>query len=542
MHSEFDGTNLDSGVNGAWFNEFGPEYCTNCDICGENLSPKQLRTITLEDVYPHGKITVNKYFAYEGDNIQVTVVADQGYELEEGSLKYNNTLITGNSFVMPDENVTIHASFVKFKVPLPETDMIVKAKAANKEATSYFEAKYENSGILFKITTLDEEIISTSTDLDKNDGIELLVNKTSETKGLEKEQTVYFRATAGGYYEVYKAVTTNSFTKNFDPTILIFPGINFYTNAYLTSIDNMSAYVINVYISYDLMGTTFKEGYHNITMCPGLVNANTGETKIELGQKGYSYKCYWKNCKTFALINDDNKFTQRATGTDEDILDPTLKPEGYIYGANFVGRCHWSFARLKLAQSVSLENVESVMVEIRFNEANPGDWFRVAAISEDGTFFDAFGKDSATSFKYSCSEYIKETADYNWETGQWGGWDPSWSGPTPPTYYVEVPVEYIFARFNVNGTMIHQVGSSMKEHLNLSLSQIGVYMTADSNYNFSIGCTYVRRNGVVEKVSDPVNLSREKQEGKDIAACSKIDSNGEGASTVEINSYPKILY
>ena len=37
MHSEFDGTNLDTGVNGAWFNEFSPEYCTNCDNCGEKF-------------------------------------------------------------------------------------------------------------------------------------------------------------------------------------------------------------------------------------------------------------------------------------------------------------------------------------------------------------------------------------------------------------------------------------------------------------------------------------------------------------------------
>ena len=37
MHKEFDGTNLDKGVNGAWFNEFGPEYCTNCDNCGEKF-------------------------------------------------------------------------------------------------------------------------------------------------------------------------------------------------------------------------------------------------------------------------------------------------------------------------------------------------------------------------------------------------------------------------------------------------------------------------------------------------------------------------
>lgn len=37
MHEEFDGTDLDYGVNGPWFDEFGPEYCSNCDNCGEKF-------------------------------------------------------------------------------------------------------------------------------------------------------------------------------------------------------------------------------------------------------------------------------------------------------------------------------------------------------------------------------------------------------------------------------------------------------------------------------------------------------------------------
>lgn len=37
MHEEFDGTDLDIGVNGAWFDEFGPGYCSNCDNCGEKF-------------------------------------------------------------------------------------------------------------------------------------------------------------------------------------------------------------------------------------------------------------------------------------------------------------------------------------------------------------------------------------------------------------------------------------------------------------------------------------------------------------------------
>ncbi len=37
MHKEFDGTDLDYGVNGPWFDEFGPDYCTNCNNCGEKF-------------------------------------------------------------------------------------------------------------------------------------------------------------------------------------------------------------------------------------------------------------------------------------------------------------------------------------------------------------------------------------------------------------------------------------------------------------------------------------------------------------------------
>lgn len=37
MHQEFDGSDLDTGVNGPWFDEFGPGYCTNCDNCGEKF-------------------------------------------------------------------------------------------------------------------------------------------------------------------------------------------------------------------------------------------------------------------------------------------------------------------------------------------------------------------------------------------------------------------------------------------------------------------------------------------------------------------------
>ena len=37
MKKEFQNTNLEEGLKNAWFTEFGPGYCTNCDNCGEKF-------------------------------------------------------------------------------------------------------------------------------------------------------------------------------------------------------------------------------------------------------------------------------------------------------------------------------------------------------------------------------------------------------------------------------------------------------------------------------------------------------------------------
>ena len=37
MHEEFENSDLSEGLNNAWFAEFTPSYCTNCDNCGEKF-------------------------------------------------------------------------------------------------------------------------------------------------------------------------------------------------------------------------------------------------------------------------------------------------------------------------------------------------------------------------------------------------------------------------------------------------------------------------------------------------------------------------
>ena len=74
--------------------------------------------ITIADA-PGGSVQANKKIARKGDVITLTVKPDEGYQLKEGSLKFNGQAITGNSFVMPEEDVILTAEFTK--IPEPTT-------------------------------------------------------------------------------------------------------------------------------------------------------------------------------------------------------------------------------------------------------------------------------------------------------------------------------------------------------------------------------------------------------------------------------------
>lgn len=68
------------------------------------------RSISVEPTQ-NGTVAADKTIAVAGDTISLTFVPDEGYRLVPGSLKYNDTALTGNTFVMPGADVTIHASF-----------------------------------------------------------------------------------------------------------------------------------------------------------------------------------------------------------------------------------------------------------------------------------------------------------------------------------------------------------------------------------------------------------------------------------------------
>lgn len=73
-----------------------------------------IRNITVAE-QSHGKVTLSKDKAYEGEEITITPQPDEGYEVD--LITVNGTKLEGNKFTMPAANVTIKAFFKKIGSP-----------------------------------------------------------------------------------------------------------------------------------------------------------------------------------------------------------------------------------------------------------------------------------------------------------------------------------------------------------------------------------------------------------------------------------------
>ena len=77
----------------------------------------KMYSVTVSSDIEHGSVTVDKTSVQEGDVVSLTVTADDGYSLEELSVKDssdNLITLTDNTFAMPASNVTVNASFAKY--------------------------------------------------------------------------------------------------------------------------------------------------------------------------------------------------------------------------------------------------------------------------------------------------------------------------------------------------------------------------------------------------------------------------------------------
>lgn len=117
-----------------------------------------------------GKITASPTKARPGTTIALTITPDEGKQLKAGTLKYDDTVISGTTFIMPAKDVTI---------------------------TAEFEDKPEEEAVLESITVTEPPAKTTYT-IGETLDLTGLVITANYSDGSEKTVTEYITTPAGG--------------------------------------------------------------------------------------------------------------------------------------------------------------------------------------------------------------------------------------------------------------------------------------------------------------------------------------------------------
>ena len=91
-------------------------YVKDISITAASLNIPDPHTITCATGLSHGSVAADKVAARPGETVTLTATPETGYELDEWSVfktgeETTKVTVTGNSFVMPDYDVTVSASF-----------------------------------------------------------------------------------------------------------------------------------------------------------------------------------------------------------------------------------------------------------------------------------------------------------------------------------------------------------------------------------------------------------------------------------------------
>lgn len=249
-------------------------------------------------------------------------------------------------------------------------------------------------------------------------------------------------------------------------------------------------------------------------------------------------------------MKENEYFISEQVVTNNDTYYPQFVIFDQMPGANFTfdgaslsdEGALWNMAMIELDEPVSLKGAQNVIIEIRFYTGNNELWFRPAAVDQNGIIYDAFGRnitpEDANQFRWGYWYDIvkgsyRENPKLDWYSNPWGGWTPSWDENVPPKFYIELPLGFLFARFDANGKAM-VVQDSVEPSLDIiidnnyfannsyyldpntkQLKSIGIHITGKTNVDITIGSIYLRMddNNVVQ-IANPRDYSLIDQSGK----------------------------
>lgn len=274
-----------------------------CLVLAAACEPKDKTeyTITIGKT-ANGTVKASAEKAKEGTTVTLTVTPDAGYVLKEGSLKYNDTAISGTSFTMPAANVTVTAEFVQdmtgvVQETVDKTVASISASTLGSTATAYFTTVFGTEGITFTAHVEDGILMDA-------DGMEVrfALEKEIFNTLLPDGETVAVKVTADGTVSVQ---TTDAEGK----LVALTEGASGSYARWTEDGASVTGYKVTVTVDYDALGVTAETAKGYVTICPVLYNANSALGAVKVLMSGDMNE---DHTNTYKVIDDDNTYSDNA--------------------------------------------------------------------------------------------------------------------------------------------------------------------------------------------------------------------------------------
>ena len=190
--------------------------------------------------------------------------------------------------------------------------LILSSKNKTNTAISSWEARYNKYGITFTIKVKDDDVYGGNIyNAGFDDNVELLINVKSENSGWVINKTYHFLMAADGDTLFERAVSSNGLGTSYDQNLGVVLGENLsYSFRLMNEENGYVGYRTEVFLSYDVLNTTYEEAFGNLTFCPGM--RNTHAYNVDSTWSSYKKRnCDWGNSSTFININDDGSFGEK---------------------------------------------------------------------------------------------------------------------------------------------------------------------------------------------------------------------------------------
>ena len=209
-------------------------------------------------------------------------------------------------------NQTSEIEIEDFDTEESEDRLVLSSK--NKTNTSYcsFKCSYSNKGITFYVNVKDDDLYSGNIyNIGYDDNFEILINQKTDESGWDTNFTYHFLMNAEGKTLFEKAISKNGLGLNYSPSLNIVFKENFNYSFRLLNEkkDGYNGYYAEVFFSYDILNTTYEDGFGQISFCPGMRNSH--DYLNDTTWSSYNKRnCRWSSSSSFVIIHQDGTFDE----------------------------------------------------------------------------------------------------------------------------------------------------------------------------------------------------------------------------------------